>query len=184
MPAQNYDITLLASDADANDIVSMEVYGEPFGIANPASFNVITTGNGNEIEGTFAWTPDMSQVRSKPYLVVFRTTDNFFYFDETVEFEVSLTTAVEHVNSFEVLDIYPNPASKSFILPLSLDKGQYVTVDIYNVLGIKVSSEQLNLSAGNHIIIKNFDLKSGQYFVYISDMNGLTITTKKLLVVK
>lgn len=116
--------------------------------------------------------------------MVFRTADNFFYFDETVQFEVSLTTAVEDVNSFEVLDIYPNPASKSFTLPLSLDKGQYVTVDIYNVLGIKVSSEQLNLSAGNHIIIKNFDLKSGQYFVNITDANRLTITTKKLLVVK
>jgi len=184
IPGQNYDITLLASDADANDIVSMEVYGEPFGIANPATFNVATTGNGNEIEGTFSWTPDMSQVRSMPYLVVFRTTDNFFYFDETVQFEVSLTTAVEDVNSFEVMDIYPNPASTNFTLSLSLDNGQDIAVDIYNVLGVKVSSEQLNLSAGNHIIVKNFDLKSGQYFVNIADMNGLTITTKKLLVVK
>ena len=184
MPGQNYDITLLASDADVNDVVSMEVYGEPFGIANPATFNVATTGNGNEIEGTFSWTPDMSQVRSMPYLVVFRTTDNFFYFDETVQFEVSLTTAVEDVNSFEVMDIYPNPASTNFTLSLSLDNGQDIAVDIYNVLGVKVSSEQLNLSAGNHIIVKNFDLKSGQYFVNISNMNGLTITTKKLFVVK
>jgi hypothetical protein len=184
MPGQNYNITLLASDADVNDVVSMEVYGEPFEISNPATFSVVTTGNGNEIEGTFAWTPDMSQVRSKPYLVVFRTTDNFFYFDETVQFEVSLTTAVEDVNSFEVMDIYPNPASTNFTLSLILDKGQDVAIDIYNVLGIKVSSEQLNLSAGNHILIKNFDLNSGQYFVNITDANGLTITTKKLLVVK
>ena len=47
-----------------------------------------------------------------------------------------------------------------------------------------MAAEQLNLSAGNHILIKNFDLQSGQYFVNITDAKGLTITTKKLLVVK
>lgn len=115
--------------------------------------------------------------------MVFRTTDNFFYFDETVQFEVSLTTALVDVNSFEVLDIYTNPPSTNFPLSLSLDNGQDIVVDIYNVLGIKVSSDWLNLSAGNHIIIKNFDIKSGQYFVNITDINRLTIT-KKLLMVK
>jgi hypothetical protein len=184
MPGQNYDITLLASDADVNDVVSMDVYGEPFDIANPATFNVIATGTGNEIEGTFAWTPNMSQVRSKPYLVVFRTTDNFFYFDETVQFEVSLTTAVNEIENFRVQDIYPNPANNSFTLPISLEKGQQISVDIYNVLGIKVSSEALNLTNGNHLLVKNFDLQGGQYFVNITNANGLTITTKKLLVVK
>ena len=52
---------------------------------------------------------------------------------------------MEDVNSFEVLDIYPNQASTNFTLSLSLDNGQDIVVDIYNVLGIKVSSEMLNL---------------------------------------
>ena len=184
MPGQNYDITLLASDADVNDVVSMDVYGEPFEILNPASFNVSTTGNGNEIEGVFSWTPDISQVRSNPYVVVFRTTDHFFYFDETVQFEVSLSTGVEDVNVFEVMDIYPNPANTNFKLTINLDKGQRITLDIYNVLGTKVSSEELNLASGNHILVKNFDLRSGQYFVNLADENGIAITTKKLVVVK
>ena len=184
-PGQNYQIHLLASDADVNDVVSMDVYGEPFDISNPATFNVTTTGNGNEIEGTFAWTPNMSQLRSQPYIVVFRTTDNFFYFDETVQIEVTNnTTAVQELGEFEVHDIYPNPANTNFTLPLSLTKGKNVEVSIYNVLGVKVSSEQLILSAGNHILVKHIDLRSGQYFVNITDENGLTITTKKLLVVK
>jgi len=144
----------------------------------------VLTGNGNEIEGTFAWTPDMSQVRPNPYLVVLRTSDGFFYYDETVQFEVTLATAVEELDAFKVHEIYPNPASNSFTLPLSLDKGQSISVDIYNILGVKVSAEQLNLSAGNHILINNFDLQSGQYFVNIANAYGLTITTKKLLVVK
>jgi len=184
MPGQNYEITLLASDADANDIVSMDVYGEPFEMLNPASFNVSTTGNGNEIKGVFAWNPDISQVRYKPYVVVFRTTDNLFYFDETVQFEVSLTTAVDDVSAFKVMKLFPNPASTNFTLPINLDKEQRITLDIYNLLGKKVSSEELNLSSGNHLIVKSFDLISGQYFVNLANENGIVITTKKLVVLK
>ena len=185
-PGQNYQISLLASDADVNDVVSVSAFGESFGLTTaPSTFGHVLTGNGNEIEGNFSWTPDVIHLRATPYLVVFRTSDNFFYYDETVQIEVTHNiTTIDEINGIEVSDIYPNPASTSFTLPLSLDKGQYVAVDIYNVLGIKVSSEQLNLSAGNHILVKNFDLKSGQYFVNIADANGLTITTKKLLVVK
>jgi hypothetical protein len=65
-----------------------------------------------------------------------------------------------------------------------LDKGQNISVDIYNILGVKVAAEQLNLSAGNHILIKNFDLQSGQYFVNIADVNGVSISIKKLVVIK
>ena len=185
-PGQNYQVHLLASDADVNDVVSMSAFGESFGLStSPSTFSYVSTGNGNEIEGTFAWTPDVSQVRANPYLTVFRISDNFFYYDETVQIEVTNnTTDIEEINGVIVNDIYPNPASNSFTLPLSIDNGQDIAVDIYNVLGVKVSSEQLKLSSGNHILIKNFDLKSGQYFVNITGANGSVITTKKLLVVK
>jgi len=184
-PNQNYQLHLLASDADVNDVVSMSAFGESFGLTTaPSAFAYSLTGNGNEIEAIFDWTPDMSHLRTAPYLVVFRTSDNFFYYDETVQIEVTLATALEEIESVKVNEIYPNPASTNFSLSLSLENGQNIAVDIYNVLGVKVSSQQLNLSAGNHILIKNFDLNSGQYFVNITDANGLTITTKKLLVVK
>ena len=184
-PGVNYQLHLLGNDADPNDVLTMKAYGESFGLtASPSLFSFTSTGNGNEIEGTFSWTPDISHVRTQPYLTVFRTSDNIFYFDNTIQFEVTLATAVEELDAFKVHEIYPNPASNSFTLPLSLDKGQNISVDIYNILGVKVAAEQLNLSAGNHILIKNFDLQSGQYFVNITDAKGLTITTKKLLVVK
>ena len=115
-----------------------------------------------------------------------RTSDGFFYYDETVQIEVTNnTTAIEELGEFKVQDIYPNPANTNFTLPLNLTKDKNIEVSIYNILGVKVSSEQLHLSAGNHILVKNFDLNSGQYFVNIADVsNGLTITTKKLLVIK
>ena len=184
MPGQNYNITVLASDADVSDVVTMKVYGEPLEIANPAIFTSIYTGNGNEIEGTLSWTPNVNQVRSQPYTVVFRASDNFFYFDETVQIEVSLTTSLDEVSILKVDEIYPNPANNSFALPVTLEEGQAITLDIYSILGVKISSEVIDLSTGNHIIVKNFDLDTGHYFVNIADIHGLSICTKKLVVVK
>jgi len=185
-PGQNCQVHLLASDANVNDVLSMNSFGEPFELASAAStFGYTLTGSDNEIEGTFAWTPDMSQVRTSPYLVVFRVSDNFFYYDETIQIEVTNnTTDIEQLSDFKVQDIYPNPANTNFTLPLSLAKAEGVEISIYNVLGVRVSSEQLNLSEGNHMLVKYFDLQSGQYFVNVTDDNGLTIVTKKLLVVK
>jgi hypothetical protein len=182
----NYQVSLLASDPDVNDVVSLYAYGEPFDLINsPSSFNYVSTGNGNEIEGTFSWIPDVTHVRTVPYFVVFRTSDNFFYYDETVQFEVALTTTLENVSeSFTVDDLYPNPASNSFTLSLELEKSQKVVFNIYNILGVKISSESLNLSSGNHIFIKNIDLNNGHYFINIVDDFGLTICSKKLIVVK
>ena len=65
-----------------------------------------------------------------------------------------------------------------------LEESQKVALDIYNILGEKISSESLHLSAGNHILIKNFDLNSGHYFVNITNNSGLNICSKKLIVVK
>ena len=183
-PGTNYQVSLLASDPDANDIVSLAAFGEPFGLNNsPSNFSYMLTGNGNEIEGTFSWNPDMGHVRSTPYLVVFRTSDNFFYYDETVQIEVALATSIEDISAADY-EIYPNPAYNSFSLPLTLATEKIVALEIYNVLGVKISSEVLELSSGNHILVKNFDLESGNYFVNITDVNGIAICTKKLLVVK
>jgi hypothetical protein len=143
------------------------------------------TGNNNEIDGVFSWTPDINHLRENPYLVVFRTTDNFFYFDETVQFEVTYNTSInEDQNNLFVQTIYPNPARNSFTLPILIEKNNNIKIDIYNNLGIKVSSRNLELSAGSHLIVNNFNLNNGQYFVNITDEFGTIKTTKKLLILK
>ena len=186
-PGVNYQLHLLGNDTDPNDVLKMEAYGESFNLAlAPSSFSYISTGIGNEIEGTFSWTPDMSHVRTQPYLTVFRTTDNMFYFDNTIQFEVTLgsSTGIDNIDFISVNALYPNPANNSFTLSLNLEKLQDVHLDIYNVLGVRISNQKLNLSAGNHLIVKNIDLSAGQYFVKISGQNGVSIATKKLFVVR
>jgi len=185
-PGQNYQLHLLASDADINDVVSMQAFGEPFNqIVSPSIFSVNPTGNGNEIDGEFSWTPDISDVRTTPYLVVFRTSDNQFYYDETVQFEVTLSsTALENINGMEVSDIYPNPANNRLFIPISLDESDNISIEIYNMIGVKLSVNNMNLSTGNHMIMKDIDLNSGQYIVVIRDKDGIAINTQQLIIVK
>ena len=185
-PGQNYQLHLLASDADINDVVSMQAFGEPFNqIVSPSIFSVTPTGNGNEIDGEFSWTPDIADVRTTPYLVVFRTSDNQFYYDETVQFEVTLSsTALENINGMEVSDIYPNPANNRLFIPISLDNSDNISIEIYNMIGVKLSVNNMNLSTGNHMIMKDIDLNSGQYIVVIRDKDGTAINTQQLIIVK
>lgn len=186
-PGVHYQLHLLGNDANPNDVLTMTAFGESFGLStSPSLFNFTSTGNGNEIEGTFSWTPNISHVREQPYLTVFRTSDNVFSFDNTIQFEVTLSssTSVENIDLISVSDLYPNPANNNFTLSLDLEKSQDVYLDIYNVLGVPVLNQKLNLSSGNHLIIKNIDLSAGQYFVNISGQNGVSLAIKKLVIVK
>ncbi len=177
---------MLASDADVNDVVSMIGFGEAFDLTiAPSSLTVIPTGNGNEIQGTFSWTPDMSAVRPTSYITVFRISDQMFYFDETIQFEVSSTTEIDEHNGITIENIYPNPISKMMYVPFTLDKSTVISMDIYNILGTKVyQSGKLNYSAGNHLIMKNIDLNSGQYLVSLKDNTGNVLRTERVIVVK
>jgi len=185
-PGQNYQLQLLASDANVNDVVSMLGFGEPFDLTtSPATINVVPTGIGNEIQGTFSWTPDVSAVRTAPYITVFRVSDQMFYFDETIQFEVSSPTGIPNDNTITFDNIYPNPVNNMMYVPVSLEKGAIITMDIYNILGVKVyESGEMNFTAGNHLILKNIDLNSGQYLVSIKDNNGNMLSAERIVVVK
>ena len=110
-PSQNYSVSLLASDPNVNDVVTLNAFGEPFNLQTSSpSFLTFSTGNGNEIEGIFSWTPDMLDVRTQPYLVVFRVSDGFYNFDYTVQIEVSSVTSVEEleiktINDNKIYDV-------------------------------------------------------------------------------
>ena len=185
-PGQNYQLHLIANDADVNDVLDMEAYGAPFDFSvSPASHSVSLTGNGNEIEGVFSWTPDITHISPIPYIVVFRTTDFFFYYDETIQFEVtSEVLSLTNIEGIEISNIYPNPANNKLFIPISLDRSDNVSIEIYNIIGVKISENNMNLGTGNHVIMKDIDLNSGQYIVVIRDKNGTAINTQQLVIVK
>lgn len=104
-PSQNYSVSLLASDPNINDVVTLSAFGEPFNLQTSSPLLLtFSTGNGNEIEGIFSWTPDMSDIRTQPYLVVFRVSDGFYNFDYTVQIEVSSITSIEELGIKAISD--------------------------------------------------------------------------------
>ncbi len=42
----------------------------------------------------------------------------------------------------------------------------------------------LDLPVGNHLIVKELDLNSGQYLIVFKNSKGLTLSTQQLVVVK
>ncbi|MDG1718657.1 MAG: T9SS type A sorting domain-containing protein, partial [Flavobacteriales bacterium] len=81
-------------------------------------------------------------------------------------------------------NIYPNPANNKLFIPISLDRSDNVSIEIYNIIGVKISENNMNLGTGNHVIMKDIDLNSGQYIVVIRDKNGTAINTQQLVIVK
>ena len=56
--------------------------------------------------------------------------------------------------------------------------------DRYNVLGVKQQDDILDLPVGNHLIVKELDLNSGQYLIVFKNSKGLILSTQQLVVVK
>ena len=183
-PGTNYQLHLIGNDVNPNDILSMQAFGEVFGLfISPASFNYFNTGNGNEIQGTFSWTPDLTHVRPQSYITVFRTSDNLFYFDNTIQFEVTLGSTNINEENLYLNKLYPNPSNGNFLFSLNLKKAENIEINIFNMMGVAIYHKDLNLSSGNHIIQNKIDLKNGYYLVKISNDKNI-IETSKILIIK
>jgi len=92
--------------------------------------------------------------------------------------------SLTNIEGIEISNIYPNPANNKLFIPISLDRSDNVSIEIYNMIGVKISENNMNLGTGNHMIMKDIDLNSGQYIVVIRDKNGTAINTQQLVIVK
>jgi hypothetical protein len=186
LAGQGYNLSLLASDPDTSDVVSLEAFGEPFMFnINGAAFSTAPTGNGNEVQGDFSWYPDNTMAREKPYLVVFRARDNEFTFDEAVFMEVvENTTGIEAPRDLNIGKAYPNPASTSLYIPVTLDKASELNFAIYSFTGAKVKLLGTHhYGAGNHIIQTDPGLAPGAYFLSI-EQDGKMVHAEKIMIVR
>jgi len=174
------NIIMLAEDPEGNPVEFL-AFGEPFlHPTNPAEF--LTEGfNNNSVHGTFRWIPEISQVRAKPYIVVFRTRDEIFTFDETVLFYVKLRGADPEV----IMDnIYPSPANSMIFVPVKLNKASQVSLSIYATNGSKLADHNFGMvQKGNHLKEVRLNLSSGTYIVTLN-IDGKNSITQKIVVSK
>lgn len=81
--------------------------------------------------------------------------------------------------------IYPNPNIGEFTFDFTLEETQYLTIEIYNVLGQKVKTlyEDVVNSGQNRITFSTQYLSAGNYYLQLRN-NDVKLITKKIQVIK
>ena len=183
-PGNMFSVTLQGTDTDLSDVLTIDAYGEPFILnSNPATFTSTSSSNGT-VSGVFQWTPDASQARPQPYIVVFRINDGTWTYDETVLVNVGSAVSVNETEVSPVGPVYPNPVSNRVFVPLELSETTNVAVNIYDLAGKKVLSFTENrYNRGTHLIGLNLDLGNGQYLISI-DSGERVLSLQKIIVNK
>jgi hypothetical protein len=84
-------------------------------------------------------------------------------------------------NTFSVSENYPNPFRDETQVDFSIPESQTVRADVYNILGQRVLSEELSLSAGNYSIkLSMSHLSTGIYFLRLHGMEQQAIKLVKI----
>ncbi len=89
-------------------------------------------------------------------------------------------------NNVRFSDIYPNPTSSEFTISVEMQdartKNQAMILEMYDLLGNLVKSQQLTVSNGVTSISTNIEqLNSGLYFVKLVDINNNTLYSQKVV---
>ena len=103
----------------------------------------------------------------------------------TAELVISVTSNEEPEEfipeSFQVSESYPNPFEQSSSVDLQIDKPQEVKAEIYNIIGQRVASLQVNLTPGTYTLQSSLGhLAQGVYFLRIFGQQAQTIKMTKV----
>jgi hypothetical protein len=109
---------------------------------------------------------------------------NYFYLDSVV-FNSALALSVPKVvasQGFSVTPNYPNPFSNITNFNITLSKESTVTVDVFNLLGEKVSTlGTQQMSNGTHQMTINGNGWNAGVYLYRVTVNGQTVTNKMMV---
>ena len=83
--------------------------------------------------------------------------------------------------SFQVSESYPNPFKQSSSVDLEIEETQEVQAEIYNIIGQRVASLQVNLTPGTYTLQSSLGhLAQGVYFLRILGSQSQTIKMTKV----
>ncbi len=103
--------------------------------------------------------------------------------DGQFEYTDVVSAIINNSASFEVMDFVPNPTSQATNLIITSGSEQEITVELYNIIGEKVLSEQHGLSKGTNQIAFDLNmLASGTYTAVVTSNND--VHSKKLVISK
>jgi len=119
-----------------------------------------------------------TSLTKNPYLI--QITNNSYVMTSPILDDVSVKP-----NSFEILNIYPNPFNPSTTIEFNLPKSEAITIQLYDIIGRKVLTVISNsvLNKGKHSFqINAKGLASGIYIIQLR--NSQASLTKKITLLK
>jgi hypothetical protein len=173
-PGNLFQFQIQGMDANGTNL-SMNAFSEIMHGQNPATFNVI--GSGNNIIGNLSWMPPLNY--KKDVIVVFRLGNGVFTQDFTLLLRKDPNpTNVQAITSgLSNLVVYPNPAKDQLHINLELQKEINSNICLYNAIGQKVATiYDGKLMKGNSSLSANLHLATGIYQLVVRD-NGAIIKT-------
>ena len=90
-------------------------------------------------------------------------------------------TGVSNVENAATTTLYPNPATSTFELQIKAGKSTAAIVELFNVLGTRVSRQETQLNAGTNDVENNVaGLSTGVYLVKVTDAQGNILFTGRV----
>ena len=101
---------------------------------------------------------------------------------EVCDHEITGIEDIFYEPDITISNVFPNPATNNLNIEINLKTSQILSLNISNLLGQIIYSENCNLSQGNHIIkIPVRSLQKGIYLLSISNSVNLISVTKKIV---
>lgn len=181
-PLQNYSLTLYASDID-QDSINVVAYGEPFQLSSGNALLSTSVQNTGQAQAVFTWTPDSASVRSKTYLVTFRVQDQSYGQDYSLFIRVgNLFPGKEDESLVSQFNLFPNPASSYIESNFYLRDNSKLLFRLLDNKGSLITELMKQyFSAGYHEVSIPLNIKSGLYFLQITDENKF-VKSRSLIV--
>lgn len=158
--------TYVADDLGNTDCSTLDAWNISSGIGHVTTFSDTLVSQGDYGPGGMPKIVVLGGNNHHVYYSENTTLDSTAYYTAVVQ--ALAATGIDEVNSSGFkLEVFPNPASETYFIDFYLKEKTTVTIEIYSVLGEKISWETIdNTVSGKNTIEKGTaGLKSGLYFI-------------------
>ncbi|MEY5049810.1 MAG: hypothetical protein RLZZ175_3169 [Bacteroidota bacterium] len=98
-----------------------------------------------------------------------------YYRLKQVDFDLKFSfsnVAVVNFDSFEIIDLFPNPSSGNFNLVLKSSLEATVDITVYNAIGQIVKTQQMQVTKGVNTVNAQFEGATGKYLITAKSTDG------------
>ena len=182
--ADLYCISIDTGDSDADVTAFENTFSTSSGFS-PAPAVSGTEGGGNAVDN------DFNPLQYPTYCLVDPTMTlrnaDIWPVSSIADFESAFAAAnfspaptacaagLENIASINTMSVYPNPATLTATINVSLESSNDVTAYVYNMVGAVVSTQSYNgVNGENKFVLATEGLENGQYILKVALGNGAT----------